>query len=337
MNCLRNCTHLVPARGSEPEYENPIISHWQVSEYGHNFYFCATHRVYHCIFIDGSLDQPFCGECGPIYYQGFPNVIWDKDHDRPAEQPATQHVMASGHELMRLNLHAPANPFALPSPGDFPDDEIQVPRDDPTYQGLGTVLVGNPRQRSLWRLSFRSYAGALGWMPCGRDIGQRAEFLVLAEHEQHGDHVFKQARLWACQAQGHFDLHKDIRWVLWNIYMLSNDVLYNSQETNEQVIWNMRGWLHSLYVTAANLFDYHQIQIPVPMPEHDWLVRPIGLFNPPVAEAEQEAMGAQPNSPIASDMDSDDTVDLAMADLTMVDELSSGEDTPDEGDSDLDF
>ncbi|KAL6902889.1 hypothetical protein GGI43DRAFT_325240 [Trichoderma evansii] len=359
MDCMRGCSYIVPARGDEPEYENPINFHWQVSHYGHHFYFCATHRAYHCMFIDGNVEQPCCGECATFYYQGSKNIIWEADYDRPAEQHndpinvayeliMMNHANQTNNEANDQHLHTPAadtvvgndqetpaNLLAMPSPSDFPDDEIEVPRDDPTYRGLGTVLVGNPRQRGLWRLSFRNYAGEYGWMPCGRDIGQRAVFLNLAKHEEHGDPVFKRARLWACQVQGHLHLHKDIRWVLWNIYMLSNDVLYNNQETDEQVSWKMREWLHALYVTAMKLFDDHQIAIPVPMPELDWFNRP------PVAAAEQEAMGGQPNTTVASDTGSGDglphAVDLAIADLAIIYDSSSAEDTPDGSDSESDF
>lgn len=351
MNCLRECSYVVPARGTEAQYENPIFYHWQVSQHGYNYYFCATHRTYHCMFIDGNLDQPYCGECAPFYYQGFPNIVWEKALDRPTVRPAAHHsnLTTLANELTNMNraiqthrnvhgrhFQAPANPFVVPSANDSTNEGIDVPRGDPTYQGLGTVLVGHPRQRGLFRLCFHSYAGALGWMPCGPDIGQRAEFLNLAQHEEHGDRLFKRARLWACKVQGHLYLHKDIRWVLWNIYMLSSEVLYNSQETNENVFWGMREWLHNLYVTALKLFNYHQVEIPIPMPEHDWLARPTGRFNPPVAEVEQEALGGQPNTPTESDTGSDNNL-LNYADFSIADDFSSGEDTPDEGDSELDF
>ncbi|PTB36336.1 hypothetical protein M441DRAFT_30952 [Trichoderma asperellum CBS 433.97] len=363
MNCLCDCSYVVPARGPEPEYENPIFHHWQVSQSGYNFYFCASHRAYHCMYIDGNLDQPYCGECAPFYYQGYPNIVWQKDLDRHAELPATRlnNPTIVAYELIMMNLairanheaqgqhrHAPAadagpidyretlaDLLRMPSANDLPRPGIAVPRDHFTYEGLGTVLVGSPRQRGLFRLAFRNYAGAVGWMPCGPDIGRRAEFLNLAQHEEFGDPIFKSARLWACKVQGYLYMPKDIRWVLWSIYMLSNEVLYNSQEDDEQVLWLMRVWLNDLYFTAQKLFDRYQLEMPVPMPEHDWLERPIGRFNPPAGAPEQQAMGGQPNTPAVADTGSNSDMS-SFVDLAIVDE-SSGEDTPDEGNSEMNF
>lgn len=144
------------------------------------------------------------------------------------------HIQRS-HHVHDQHLQPPAAPDLVNN------DDFTVPREDPTFQDLGTALLGNPRQRGMARLCFCSPAGAIGWMPCGLYIGQRAEFIHLAQHAEHGDVVFKRARLWACKIQGCYNMPKDVRWCLWSIYMLSTEALYNSRDAGEATIWEMRG------------------------------------------------------------------------------------------------
>ncbi|KAK1239256.1 hypothetical protein MKX08_006317 [Trichoderma sp. CBMAI-0020] len=84
---------------------------------------------------------------------------------------------------------------------DDADDKSKVPREalhsKASAQFGLSILVNHP-------------TGAIGWMPCGSDIGRRAEFIHLAEHEKDGGIIFKRIRLWAlqdarllCLAQGH--------------------------------------------------------------------------------------------------------------------------------------
>jgi hypothetical protein len=237
----------------------------------------------------------------------------------------------------------------MPAASDFSDYRDAIPRDDITYQGIGPYLIGHPRQRGLFRLPFRDHSGAAGYMPCGLDIDRRPAFAHLAQYEQFGDPVFKTARNWACKYQAILDLPQDIRWVLWSIYMLCNEVLYDSQENNEDAAWRMRGWLWYFYNLADKLFAEHQID--VVMPDEDWFGRPVGRFNlvlrPSVGENERDVLGGQLNTPATSVVGSADDL-LASADADDDDNgtkayedeqgfSSSEEDTPEEGDSEVDY
>ncbi|KAL7795893.1 hypothetical protein V8C37DRAFT_414583 [Trichoderma ceciliae] len=339
MDCLNECLHVVPAEDAQDEYENPILTHWQVSEAGYNYYFCATHRTLHCMASDTSLDQPYCGECAPYYYYGYSNVVWIKDRDRvPKLENARQRAVVAARELIALNLNLPARRMddgqgglddsgsdnsetssstrstrstrsilesllSLPSASNFPENGNgnEIPRDDITYQGLGDFLIGHPRQRGLFRLPFRDYQGSVGYMPCGLDIDRRPTFMHLAQCEERGDPIFKSARAWACKYQGIPVLSRDIRWVLWNIYMVCNEVLYDCNETEES-IWKWRGWLWYLYRLANELFAEHQID--VVSPEEDWFRRPAARYapvrRPSNEEDEDDILGGQNNTPATS-------------------------------------
>lgn len=63
MYCLEHCFHVVPAQNLGLEDVTPILNHGEASHSGYNFYFCAVHQAYHCMFLEGNLDQPLCGEC----------------------------------------------------------------------------------------------------------------------------------------------------------------------------------------------------------------------------------------------------------------------------------
>ncbi|KAM0256732.1 hypothetical protein ACHAQJ_004800 [Trichoderma viride] len=371
MACMRDCVHIVPAVGPQPEYENPILAHWEVSDAGYNYYYCTTHRTRHCMFADSSMDQPYCGECAPFYYQGYKNVVWFKGGDRPTLNNNDRELgLAFARDLMLVNhiLHArlrgdnqqggdPANArapgdgarmaadlLAMPSVSDFADYGNAIPRHDITYRDLGRVLVGNPRQRGLFRLPFCDATGAVGYMPCGLDIDRRPAFAHLAQYEQFGDPIFKTARIWACKYQGCMVLPHDIRWVLWCIYMLSNEALYDCRENSEDAAWKMRGWLWYFYGLANKLFADHQIN--VASPEEDWFARPVGRFNPArrpsAGQDEEDVLGGQFNTPATSVVgsaadghdDDDEDDDDAKADEDE-EGVSSGEDTPEDGDSEV--
>ncbi|KAM0513037.1 hypothetical protein ACHAPE_008244 [Trichoderma viride] len=176
MYCLEHCFHVVPTQNLELEDVTPILNHCEASHSGFNFYFCAVHHAYHCMFLKGSLDQPLCGECAAFYYQNCLSVVWDEDYDIPAELPAPEdsYRNAIANRLIEMDPwiqagHDVDNPQHLPPPVADAGDWFRVPRDDATFQGLGEIRLYNPRQ-GLARLCFRSPTGAIGWMPCGPDI-----------------------------------------------------------------------------------------------------------------------------------------------------------------------
>ncbi|RFU75983.1 gtpase-activator for ras gtpase [Trichoderma arundinaceum] len=335
-DCLHQCGHVGPALDAPDE--NPTIIHWKVSRAGYNYYFCATHRVYHCMFTDVGLDQPFCGECAPIYYYSAINVVWMKDQDWFANfNGAEEMAAAAARKLVAINLslqairiggdqHAPGGSsdsedseassghpgtpidlFALPEAHSLPRNETDIPRDDIIYRALGNVLIAHRRQDDMFLLPFYGYQGAIGYMPCSLNIDRSSLFLTFAQHEEHGDPIFKSARVWACKYQGIPNLPRDIRWVLWNIYMLANEALAHVDES-EAAIWRWRGWLWHFYSLADELFEVHHIA--VASPEEDWFSRPAtrNAPAPPPAsdEDEDDVLGGQNNTPVTS----------AMSDLT---------------------
>lgn len=107
-------------------------------------------------------------------------------------------------------------------------------------------------------------------MPCGPDIGRRAEFIHLTEHERDGDPVFKRIRLWACKMQGYYYMPKDIRWCLWAMYMLCTEALYNNRDADEAENWVISDLVTSLCVMLRMLFHVLQLPVPHPIPALDW-------------------------------------------------------------------
>ncbi|PON21126.1 hypothetical protein TGAM01_v209974 [Trichoderma gamsii] len=260
MYCLEHCFHVVPTQKLELEDVTPILNHCEVSYRGYNFYFCAVHQAYHCMFLEPNLDQPLRGECAVFYY--CLNVVLDEDYDKPAEPPAPEgsYRNAIANRLIDMDpwiqaSHDVDNPQHLPPPV--------------ADAGLGEVRLYNPRQ-GLARLCFRSPTGAIGWMPCGPDIGRRAEFIHLTEHERDGDPVFKRIRLWACKMQGYYYMPKDIRWCLWAMYVLCTEALYNNRDADEAENWVISDLVTSLCVMLRMLF--HVLQLPVlhPISALDW-------------------------------------------------------------------
>lgn len=108
-------------------------------------------------------------------------------------------------------------------------------------------------------------------MPCGPDIGRRAEFIHLAEIERDGDSVFfKRIRLCACKMQGYYYMPRDIRWCLWAMYMLCTEALYNNRDADEAEISEMSGLVIRLCVMLRMLFHVLQLPVPHPIPALDW-------------------------------------------------------------------
>ncbi|KAL7898385.1 hypothetical protein HDV63DRAFT_416994 [Trichoderma sp. SZMC 28014] len=278
MYCLERCFHLESAHNPEPEDITLILNHGEASHIGHNFYFCAVHRAYHCMLVDDNLDQPLCGECAAFYYQNCLSVVWEEDYDMPAA-PEGSHRDAIVNRLIEMDpwiqaSHDVDNLPHLPPPGADASEFflLLLPRAEDTLQGLGDVQLYNPRQ-DLFRLMFRSPTGAIGWMPCGPDIGARAEFIHLTEHERGGDVVFKRIRLWACKMQGYDDLPKEIRWCLWASYMLCTEALYDKRDVDEAEIWIYRREITILYDILHILFHMLQVPVPHPMPALTWRSR----------------------------------------------------------------
>lgn len=277
MYCLEHCVHVVPSQYPELEYRTPIVNHCQPSHTGYNFYFCAAHRACHCMLVNGNLDQPLCGECAAFYYQNCLSVVWEEDYDRPAGPPVPEGSYRNVivNQLIDMDpwiwaSHDVDNQHLRPPVSDDAGDELIIPREDPTFQGLGPVRLANTRQHGLSRLCFRSPTGAIGWMPCGSDIGRRAEFIHLAEIEKDGDAVFKRIRVWTCKMQGYYYLPKDIRWCLWGIYMLCTEALYNCRDVDEAEIWEIRDVIDVICAELRRLF--HVLHLPVPhhMPALNW-------------------------------------------------------------------
>lgn len=284
------------------------------------------------MFLGSCLDQPYCGECATFYYYGYVDVVWMKEADQHFfVADAQERLAAAAQQLRALNLNLQATQMGLaqqspnnasgpadaemaistqgvleslltfPDAHSFPETANAIPRDDITYQGLGYILIAHRRQHGLYLLPFFSYQGHIGYMPCGLDIDKTAVFMPLAQHEEHGDSIFKSARVWACKYQGIPCLPHDLRWVLWNIYMLANEVLYSQSET-EDSIWKWRGWLWYFYQRANELFADHQID--VASPDEDWFRRPMGCSEPAERstdddeeEEEKDLLGGQLNTP----------------------------------------
>ncbi|KAH6604137.1 gtpase-activator for ras gtpase [Trichoderma cornu-damae] len=321
-DCLHGCAHVGTALDSPDE--NPTIIHWKVSRPGYNYYFCATHRVEHCMYTDASLDQPYCGECAAVYYRGSINVVWMKNQDRASNMgDAEQRTAAAVRKLLALkhamqmegnqdgrsgadlsnsetssdNPSALDSLFSFPSAHEFPDHGERIPRSDITYRVLGTVLIAHRRQDGMFLLPFYSYQGAIGYMPCGLDLDSRSPFITLAQYEEHGDPIFKSARIWACKHQGLPQLPRDIRWVLWNIYMLANEALSCPNETIDG-IWKWRGWLWYFYGLADELFAAHHFD--AASPEEDWFRQPVrrnSIAHGPPNDGDEHVLGGQADVP----------------------------------------
>ncbi|KAL7923398.1 hypothetical protein ACQKWADRAFT_48290 [Trichoderma austrokoningii] len=286
MYCLEHCFHCVPGYGSQPALETRITNHCAASNTGRNFYFCAEHRAYHCMYLAASLDQPLCGECAPLYYHACPETTWLQQFDRRAQRPALEgsHGRVMTDWLIDIDMHiqrsrdnnhvnqaASSQPPAASNRNRNLNRLFRIPREGAAYRDLGTILLANPRQPGLRRLCFRSPTGAIGWMPCGPDINSRAEFIYLAPHERHGDVVFKRFRVWACRIQGIGNLPKDVRWCLLTIYMMCTEVLYNSRHVvEEDDVWQMRCVIIAVNQELQRLSVEHGLRFPTPSPAQDW-------------------------------------------------------------------
>lgn len=314
---------------------NPVKHHWEVSDAGYNYYYCAVHRVYHCMASCSKVDQPCCGDCAPSYYNGADDVVWVREDDHQAIAYPL-HGSNSGDTEPSSDVQPDANlGISVPNANEFPDSGSAldaIPRDDITYVNLIFPLMAHRRQRGLFLLRFTGYNGGPGYVICGRNMTQ-ASFLHLAQYEAHGDHVMKSARLWACQELGSPFLPQDIRWVLWTIYMLCNEALRSRRPTEEEG-WNWRSWLWHWYSRANELFEYYQIN--VSSPEEAWFNRPPPYTNPGPSPSNDQtgggASGGQTTTPASSDVD--DSMDQTF----IADEESSDENANknDEDDDDHD-
>ena len=186
------------------------------------------------------------------------------------------HYLAEEFEIYREYETEPAHEpeesvdlFAAPD-NLAPDISHEIPRSDPTYMSLGNGLLPHPRFPGLMLLEYRTFAGALAYQPCSKDIDLRGYFNVLEPIEQDGDEIFKVARSWSCIVQSIDGLPRDLRWVLATVYNLSNEVL--RPEVSDDTLWSMRAWLLHWYDVADVLFERFGYPLSAPVP--DWFSRP---------------------------------------------------------------
>ncbi|KAF4971495.1 hypothetical protein FZEAL_9838 [Fusarium zealandicum] len=112
-----------------------------------------------------------------------------------------------------------------------------VPYDDLSYRRLSTTLIPHPSIPNMFLLEFVTFAGALAFQPCSKDIDLRGFFKALDPVYGKGDPLFKAARI------------------------------------DEDTLWDMRSWLMYWYNVADNLLFRYGFIPSAPNP--DWFERPL--------------------------------------------------------------
>ncbi|KAF7544154.1 hypothetical protein G7046_g9844 [Stylonectria norvegica] len=260
----------------------PVI-HEQGSHIGQTWYFCPAHRVYHAIHLSSYSGQPFCGECAVLYYYKHPAARWMRKNDLRAGMSDAHQVYQDAADDMEALLReineyrdadpdTPRNVSDLLAPPPNPSENVldEIPKEDRTYRSISSYLIPHPRFSDMYLLEYRTFAGALAYQPCAKNMDLRGYFKALRSIDHNGDHLFKVARVWSCILQAMHELPKEVRWVLATIYNFANEML--RPEVDEDELWRMRAWLLHWYGVADSLFSY--FNIPASAPSPDWFHRP---------------------------------------------------------------
>lgn len=189
--------------------------------------------------------------------------------------------------------------FPVAQPQDLLQDVLdEIPRRDATYASLSTTLVPHSRIPGMHLLQYRTFAGAMAYQPCGKDIDISGIFLAINHLDHNGDHLFKTARAWSCVVQSIQNLPKDVRWVLATIYNFANEML--RPELNEDDLWEMRPWLMHWYDVADKLFALFGIFASAPLT--DWFLRPTAVTPGVFEQNDDEALWSRchTQSPVSS-------------------------------------
>ena len=222
-----------------------------------------------------------------LFYYKDPNVRWRPELDYgSAMTRATESMQMAAEDLQellseidqfRLGEGAQDNDLAthfLENTVRYSNVLDEIPRDDIIYKSLSTTLIPHARFSNLFLLEYRTFAGALAYQPCSKDIDLIGIFKSLRPLEKGGDPIFKDARAWSCIMQAIQHLPKDVRFVLAIIYDFANDML--REENDEDTLWRFRPWLQWWYDLADKLFDKYGIFASAPDP--DWFIRPTEIL-----------------------------------------------------------
>lgn len=231
---------------------------------------------FHAIFTFAGAPQPFCGECAVLFFHEARYASWLRQYDVPAVLSNTYQLLHdSAAELEELIYEIDALRSGPPSPrgsegsislGNLGTDVIgEIPKTDWTYRSLGMTLIPHCRIPDMYLLEYRTFQGSMAYQPCSR--GKLDDlFESLAPLDEHDDAVFKQARVWSCNAQSAQGLPRELRWVIATIYNFSNEVL--RKKSKEAVQWSLRSWLLHWYTMADRLIT--KFGVAEATPDVDW-------------------------------------------------------------------